>query len=122
MAAQREFVAVRRILYMQGGVLVFVPALMLGWFGWFEARSAFLGGLAGFLPNLYLASRVVRAREASAKRFLHAFYAGESLKIILTALLFFLILQLDDIRLMPLFAGFTSVIVVFWFALLVCTT
>jgi ATP synthase protein I len=122
MAAQGDFVAVKRILYLQGSVLVFVSALMLGWVGWFEARSAFLGGLAGFLPNLFFASHVLRAKDASARRIVRAFYLGETLKILSTALMFFLILQLDGIEWVPLLAGFVAVILVFWFALLIRDT
>lgn len=122
MEAEQVFVAVKRVLLTQVGVLVFVSALMLSLFGWLEARSAFLGGMAGFLPTAYFAYRIARSKGRSAQQIVRAFYAGESVKIIITAALFFLILQLPDILFMPLFAGFVSVIMVFWFALLMRDT
>ena len=67
MEAEQVFVAVKRVLLTQVGVLVFVSALMLSLFGWLEARSAFLGGLAGFLPNAYFAYRIARSKGRSAQ-------------------------------------------------------
>lgn len=122
MEAEHVVPAIKRILRMQAGVVVFVSALILALFGWLEARSAFLGGLAGFLPNAYFGYRVARSKGEGAQKIVRTFYAGESVKIIITAVLFFLILQLPDILFMPLFAGFVSVIMVFWFALLMRST
>lgn len=120
--AEHVVPAVKRILRTQAGVVVFVSALMLALFGWLEARSAFLGGLAGFLPNAYFGYRIARSKGEGAQKIVRTFYAGESVKIIITAVLFFLILQLPDILFMPLFAGFVPVIMVFWFALLMRST
>ncbi|MEN8260962.1 MAG: ATP synthase subunit I [Pseudomonadota bacterium] len=103
---------------MQVALVMLVSAAMMLGFGLLEARSAFLGGMAGFLPNVYFAFRISRSRGGEARKIVRSFYAGESGKLIMTALLFFLIFQLSDIMFMPLLAGFVAVIAAFWVALL----
>ena len=103
---------------MQFVALIFASAASLAWWGEYEARSVFLGGIAGFLPNFLFACRVSRSKLKAPKQFLNSFYAGESLKLISTAALFYFILRLPDVRIVPLFVGFMAVIAVFWFALL----
>jgi ATP synthase protein I len=113
------FLAVRRVLQLQALTMLAVStlALMFGDMG--QARSAMLGGLVGFLPNAYFAFKFGRADpRRTAKEVVRTFYLGESLKLIITALLFVLVFQLSGILFMPLFIGFASVIMVFWFALL----
>ncbi|MBS1211483.1 MAG: putative synthase protein, partial [Proteobacteria bacterium] len=84
-----------------------------------EAKSALLGGLVGFLPNAYFAVRFGRRDPTkTAKDVVRSFYLGESVKLLFTALLFVLVFQLPGILFMPLIIGFVSVIMVFWFALL----
>lgn len=114
--------AIHKILVVQAGVLIAVPALMLVFFGWAEARSGFLGGLTGFIPNAYFALRIVATKGKTAREIVHAFYSGESIKIMITAGLFIVVFQIPDIVYMPLFAGFMAVILVFWFALLFSRT
>jgi ATP synthase protein I len=82
------------------------------------AISSNLGGLAAFIPNLYLAIKIVRSKGQEPKKIVRSFYTGESIKLILTAALFMLILQVPNIQVMPLFVGYIAVISVFWFALL----
>lgn len=118
MTAEAFPAAVRKILSMQWAMVMLVSAILWLLFGWIEARSAFWGGIAGFLPNLYFALRIARARSAEAKKVVRSFYGGETGKLLLTALLFFLIFRLPDILFLPLLAGFVSVIAVFWAALL----
>jgi ATP synthase protein I len=92
------------------------------WFFWGYpgARSAFLGGLTAFLPNAYFAAKMgLRDEARTAQQILRSFYLGETIKLTLTAVLFFFIFQLPDILFKPLFAGFGSVLAVFWFALLI---
>ncbi|MDD5034981.1 MAG: ATP synthase subunit I, partial [Methylococcaceae bacterium] len=81
--------------------------------------SALLGGLIGFLPNVYFGMKFGRKDPSkSADEVVGAFYLGETIKLIVTALLFVLVFQLPGILFLPLFIGFGSVIAVFWFALL----
>lgn len=118
MGASDPFFAVGKVLLIQAGMLMVVPAIMLVFFGLLEARSALLGGLIGFVPNLYFAYRISAARGKSAKQIVRSLYAGESVKIMITAGLFVIVFQIPNILFLPLFLGFLSVLLVFWFALL----
>lgn len=116
---RRLFSAVRRILMMQ--FLAMIAGTLFAWvcWGWPEARSALLGGLAAFLPNtLFAASFGVADATREVRDIVKAFYLGETIKLLTTAGLFILIFQLPELRYLPLFAGFTAVLAVFWFALL----
>jgi ATP synthase protein I len=85
-----------------------------------DARSALFGGLTAFLPNLYFAAKFgFSDANRTAKQVIRTFYLGETIKLTLTAVMFFIVFQLPDIRFIPLFTAFTSVLMVFWFALLV---
>ena len=113
------FNAVRRVLLLQ--VLTILAAFTLVWGigGKGQAVSALIGGSIGFLPNAFFA--LVFGRKdprKSASQVVRAFYFGETVKLILTALLFVIVFQLPDIWPLPLFATFVAVLMVFWFALL----
>lgn len=113
------FAVVRWVLLVQAGTIVTVAAGTWLLSGWPDARSALLGGLTAFLPNLYFASRFgVTDHRRTTKDVLRIFYLGETVKLLLTAALFFILFQFPDIRFIPLFIGFTAVLAVFWFALL----
>jgi ATP synthase protein I len=120
MGARRLFSAVRWVLRMQLLAIALITSSVLALWGWPEAKSALLGGLAAFLPNAYFAVKFGSSSGdmRPAKDIIKDFYLGETIKLIITAVLFILILQLPDIMFMPLFAGFGSVLMVFWFALL----
>ncbi len=109
---------VGRILCMQAAVLMAVCLGGLAGFGWQAAKSAGLGGIIAFIPNAYLALKVSRSQGKTPQQIVRGFYLGEVAKLALTAILFFLVLGLPGIRFMPLFVGFTAVLSVFWFALL----
>ena len=113
------FAAVRRILLYQAMTVVAISSLTLVLMGTAEAESVLVGGLAGFLPNLFFAAKFGRSNpKRTAQEVVRAFYVGEALKLLLTGSLFVLIFQIPGISFMPLFIGFVSVIMVFWFALL----
>ncbi|MGH8475846.1 MAG: ATP synthase subunit I [Methylococcales bacterium] len=122
MNASDPFSAVWKILAIQASVAIALPALLLIFFGWPQARSGFLGGLIGFLPNAWFALRVITARGKAANEIVGAFYSGESIKLILTAGLFFFVFQLPNILYGPLFGVFAAVVFMFWFALLFSRT
>jgi ATP synthase protein I len=96
-----------------------VSAVIMVLWGWLGAKSAFMGGLIAFLPNVYFASRFgFSDKTKTTKQIVRSFYIGETIKLILTAALFFLVFHLPNIMYLPLFIGFGSVLMVFWFALL----
>ena len=113
------FSVVRRVLQLQGLTILSVTGLAYVLGGTDAAKSALIGGLVGFVPNAYFAARFGRADpRKSAKEVVRTFYLGETIKLTITALLFFLVFQLPGILFLPLFIGYVSVLMVFWFALL----
>lgn len=93
-------------------------SLAFGLGGWHKALASVLGGLAAFIPNLYFALRITRSEGQEARKILRSFYVGESVKLLLTAAIFALILRIPDIEILPLFASYVAALSVFWFALL----
>lgn len=116
------FRAVKWLLGVQ--VLTILLACALAWAlgGRATAISALLGGLIGFLPNALFAWVFGRKDpRKSAGQVVRAFYFGEILKLLITALLFVIVFHLPGILPLPLFATFIAVMAVFWFALLLGT-
>lgn len=114
------FADIRRVLNWQLSIIILIAAAAMSLGGWLDARSALLGGLVGFIPNVYFAMKFGRAdTTGTAQNVIRVFYAGEATKLVLTALLFIVVFQLPDLRYVPLFGGFIAVLAVFWFALLI---
>lgn len=110
--------AVSRVLVIQAAVLLALSSAAMILFGWLVARSVLLGGLIAFIPNAYFALRISRSRGKTPQQIVRRFYVGEVIKLILTAALFFLVLQIPDIQVLPLFLGFITVLGGFWITLL----
>lgn len=110
--------AAGRILCIQIIVLSVASLLALILFNWLVARSVALGGMIVFLPNLYFACKIAWSKPKAVKQMAHVFYMGESIKLLLTAALFYFVTQMPNVLALPLFTGFIVVQVVFWFALL----
>lgn len=118
MRAASLFPAVKRLLLWQASIVAVavVIAYLVG--GMSTARSALLGGLIAFLPNVYLARRVGVAQNKTAQEIVRSFYIGETVKIIVTALLFGLALHVPGVVFAPLIAAFIAALMVFWLGLL----
>ena len=117
MLTEKRFSTVSKILILQ--ILVITTGILtyyiLGDVS--DVLSAFCGGIAAFLPNLYMTLRMIRTQKADAQKIVRSFYAGESGKLILTGILFFIIFQIPTINLLPLLAVYVAALSVFWFAL-----
>ena len=117
MAVGNQFSTVGKILYVQVLVAVAVALGFLVMSGQKSATDALAGSGVALVPNLYFAYKVYLARNQAAQGVLNAFYAGEAIKLILTAALFSMALQIPAVNFLTLLAGFGSVLSVFWFAL-----
>lgn len=84
-----------------------------------SAKSAFYGGLAALIPNWYFARKIKQYNDQEARKMVRAFYAGESGKLILTAILFALILQDPKIDFIAVLTAYMVALTVFWFALFI---
>lgn len=117
MAVGNQFSAVGKVLYAQVLMAVVVASgfMMVG--GWKSAISPLIGGGVALLPNLYFAYKIYLARNLEAQGVVNAFYVGETVKLILTAALFVMVLQIPSVDFLTLLVGYTAVLSVFWFAL-----
>ncbi len=118
MAAERKLSIVSKILTLQ---ILIIIAVSSGFYiagGSSKALSPLLGGLTAFIPNLYFTLRMVRSAGQDAQKIVRSFYAGESGKLVLTGLLFFMVFQVPNIELLPLLTGYVSALSIFWFALI----
>lgn len=110
---------VSKVLRLQLLVIILVTTGFALAKGWLFAISPLVGGFAAFLPNLYFAFRIKSSQGQEARNIVRAFYVGESGKLLLTAILFMLIFQLPDVKILPLMTGYVSVLSIFWFALVI---
>ena len=114
----RKVSTVSKILSYQLLIILIITAGLAGYGGMNYAISSVLGGVAAFIPNLYFALRIQKTSGLPVRRILNSFYAGESGKLILTALLFMLIFKVPNVTILPLLVGYIAALSVFWFALL----
>ena len=79
--------------------------------------SALLGGLIFLIPNMYFVLRAFRYSGArSAKKIMSAFYQGESVKLILCAVLFAAVFKwIQPLDIVALFTTFAIMLVTNWF-------
>ncbi len=119
MTAEKKLSTVSKILTLQVLVILLVTAGFYITGDWSKALSPLLGGFAAFIPNVYLAIRMAKVAGQPAKNIVRSFYAGESGKLLLTAMLFYFIFQLPSIKLLPLLTGYIAALSIFWFALLI---
>ena len=110
--------AVRRILHRQ--IVVLLCVALASWiiFDWQVARSILLGGAIAWIPNAYLAIKISRSSGKKPEQIVRGFYIGETVKFILTMVLFVMVFQMPNILFLPLMIGFAAVLSVHWLALL----
>ena len=111
---------VRRIIMMQ--LLIAVVVSLAFWLlsGFKAGYSAAAGGAICIVTHALFAAKLFSysgARQAQA--ILNAFYYGEALKLILTALLFAGIFYFGEVAVLPLFIGFIATQFGNWLALIV---
>jgi len=117
MAVENHFSTVGRVLYAQVLMVVAVASVSLVIGGWEYAISPLIGSCLALFPNLFLAYKIYLARNSEAQTIVNAFYVGETIKLILTAALFSIVLQIPTVEFLPLLVGYVAVLSVFWFAL-----
>jgi ATP synthase protein I len=117
MAVENQFSTVVKVLYAQALMAVLVTAIFMSIGGWHYAVSPLLGSGVALLPNIFFAYKIYLARALQAQGIVNAFYTGETIKLILTAVLFTLVLQIPGVDFLKLLIGYVAVISVFWFAL-----
>jgi len=108
---------VRRLIGAQFLMAGIVAAVYLLFAGALAAKSAGYGGLCCCLPNLLFARTVFAHRGAqAAKHIITAFYGGEVLKLLLTAMLMAMVFKFAEIDFIAFFIGFILVQSITWLA------
>ena len=101
------------IRQLEGVLILALCALPIS--GLQSSGSVLAGGLAYGLPNLIFVWRVFRyAGAQEMSQFMAAFFAGEALKLIMSAFLFLVIVKYLPVSLLSTLAGFIGAIVSFW--------
>ena len=117
MTVENHFSTVGKLLYAQVLMAVLVASGFLFADGWKYTVSALIGSGIALLPNVYFAYKVYLVRHQPAQSIVNAFYAGETVKLILTVALFTIVLQIPSVDFLALLVGYIAVLSVFWFAL-----
>jgi len=101
---------VKRLLLFQAVIALVFPLAMMA-YGMDAALSAAAGASAGLFPNLYFASQAFRYSGARAShKILQSFYFGETMKILMTAIIFALCFKyLRPLNVSAMFGGFIVV-------------
>lgn len=105
--------ALKLLLIQLGFVLVAMLVAGLGW-GWLAGFSALVGGSICFVPNLYFTVKVFAASEP--RQILNAFYLGEAVKLVLTAILFMLAWKFLELLPLAVLCGFIFTQLAHWCA------
>ena len=110
----------RRLLILQ---LAILGIMVLLWYNLAEgtaAYSALLGGLVYIIPAWCFAAKLFQHGGArAANKIVRAFYVGEALKLMLTAVLFALVLIFIRISALAFFSAYIIMQLAFWLAPLV---
>ncbi len=104
-----------RIVFLQLAGVVVLACLALIIRDMRIGVSVLLGGLAYVIPNLMFVWRVFRfvgARQMTL--FMAAFFYGEAMKLILSAILFLVIVKYLPVSLLSVLVGYIGAIVAFW--------
>jgi ATP synthase protein I len=103
------------------GQLTVTVLIALGWLAFAGAGAAWaalVGGLIAAAGSLIFARWLVRAAGRTPGEFAQAFYIGEGLKIVVTAVLFWVAIALLNVAPAPLFITYAVTLIVNWLALL----
>jgi ATP synthase protein I len=88
--------------------------------GFLDAKSAAVGGAIAVIPGAFYAWRLIASRKALPDRMLRVHVAAESGKIALTFVMFGVTFAwMKDVSVIPLFANYISVLLMYWLALIV---
>lgn len=103
------------IVFLQLVCVCCLALIALSFAGIKNSLSVLAGGLAYGLPNLIFVWRVFRyAGVRQMNQFVIAFFMGEMLKLLISAILFLLIVKYLPLSLLSVLVGFIGAIVSFW--------
>ncbi|MCP5153459.1 MAG: ATP synthase subunit I [Ectothiorhodospiraceae bacterium] len=111
-----------RVAYRIVGAQLLVASSLAGvawpWLGFGVARSVLVGGLICVAGSAYLAMRVLGRRAGRSPRtMVRGFYAGEAMKILLTASMFAAAIVFLRVDVLAMLVAYMVTSAVYWFAL-----
>lgn len=105
-----------QVVFKQLLVIIVIAAIAALTRGVNSGFSVLIGGLIYCLPNLLFVWRVFRyAGAQQMNQFVAAFFAGEMIKLFLSAFLFVIVVKTLPVSLLSTLVGFIGAIVAFWF-------
>lgn len=111
--------ATTRIVLIQAIITFLAAALCFSLIDFKAAYSAVVGGGISIIATLYFARQVFLLRPgAPAAKIAQRFYAGEVVKLLLTAALFLAAIAWLHVTFLPLFLTYTATLLAYWLALL----
>lgn len=110
--------ATTKILVIQLVITLLAMAASLFFVSVAAAYSAGVGGGISIIVTVYFASQVFSTGvDASAAEIAKRFYIGEAIKIVLTAVLFFIAIMWLDVSFLPLFLTYAATLLAYWLVL-----
>lgn len=105
-----RFVVIQAVAVLIACLLWLLSSLGASW-------SALLGGVAVVLPSAFFATWLFRTTSArAAQRIVRAFFVGELIKMITSAVLAVVFVMLFHVAMVPFWVGFMVALVGFWIA------
>ena len=109
-----------RILAAQTLVTVIAALGLYIWSGSHGAISALTGGMICVISGAYLAQRMFRFKpDRPPALWVRAFYVGEAVKLVLTAVMFLIAIVYLDVDILIVILTYMAALSMYWFALLI---
>jgi len=103
----------------QTGVAFALAVVCIAIWDWSTAGAALVGGTIGVVTNLFMAVRIFGGGAVRpARQVLQRLYSAEAMKFAMTVGLFALAIGILRVEFLPLIAGYSLTLVVYWLALL----
>ncbi|EPE37550.1 ATP synthase protein I [Candidatus Photodesmus katoptron] len=107
---------VKRILVIQGAALLILSSSIMIFFGIEWGKASFIGGGIFFLANMIFSLCAFLFSGANHKVFvLISFYAGELIKLVVTAILFSIVFIYMKVELIPLVSSYLFLLTINFF-------
>lgn len=105
------------IVAIQCGLTALISVVAGYIWGELEARSILVGGAICVVTTLMFGLRVFAGGKADADTILRRFYVGEAQKLLLTAVLFFIVIRAPGLAFLPLLCGYIVGLAAYWISL-----
>jgi len=105
------------IVAIQCGLTALLSVISGFVWGELVARSVLIGGAICVVTTVLFGLRVFAGGKADADAILKRFYVGETQKLLVTAVLFFLAIRTPWLEFLPLLCGYMVALAAYWISL-----